>query len=102
MSTEVDDVKVLRETGDQLRDKLGSGVLVLAGVGGPDKVSLIAMVTKDLAGKVHAGKLLGVVAEVLGGKGGGKPDMAQGGGKDAARVPEALALARTWVAQQLA
>jgi alanyl-tRNA synthetase len=100
-ATEVDDVKVLRETGDQLRDKLGSGVLLLAGVGGPDKVSLIAMVTKDLAGKVHAGKLLGVVAEALGGKGGGKPDMAQGGAKDAAKVPEALELARSWVAQQL-
>jgi alanyl-tRNA synthetase len=100
-STEVDDAKVLRETGDQLRDKLGSGVLLLAGIGGPDKVALIAMVTKDLVGKVHAGKLLGVAAEALGGKGGGKPDMAQGGGKDAAKVPEALELARRWVADQL-
>jgi alanyl-tRNA synthetase len=98
---EVDDAKILRETGDQLREKLGSGVLLLAGVGGPDKVALIAMVTKDLVGKVHAGKLLGVAAEALGGKGGGKPDMAQGGGKDAARVPEALELARRWLAEQL-
>jgi len=96
---EVDDVKVLRETGDQLRDKLGSGVLLLAGVGGPDKVTLLAMVTKDLTGRVHAGKLLGVAAEALGGKAGGKPDMAQGGGKDAAKVPEALELARKWVAE---
>ena len=99
-STEVDDVKVLRETGDALRDKLGSGVLLLAGVGGPDKVALIAMVTKDLTGRFHAGKLLGVVAEVLGGRGGGKPDMAQGGGKDAHKVPDALAAARRWVEEQ--
>jgi alanyl-tRNA synthetase len=95
---DVDDVKVLRDTGDQLRDKLGSGVIVLAGVGGPDKVNLIAMVTKDLAGKLHAGKILGAAAEVLGGRGGGKPDMAQGGGKDAAKVPQALEAARAWVA----
>jgi len=100
VKAEIDDAKVLRDTGDALRDKLGSGVLVLAGVGG-DEVKLLAMVTKDLAGKVHAGKLLGAVAEVLGGRGGGRPDMAQGGGKDAARVDEALALARTWVEQNL-
>jgi alanyl-tRNA synthetase len=75
---EVDDAKVLRETGDGLRDKLGSGVVFLAGVGG-DKVSLVAMVTKDLVGRVQAGKLLGAVADGLGGRGGGKPDMAQGG-----------------------
>jgi alanyl-tRNA synthetase len=97
-ATEVDDAKVLRETGDQLRDKLGSGVVVLAGVGG-DKVTLVAMVTKDLLGKLHAGKILGVAAEILGGKGGGKPDLAQGGGKDATRVPEALAAVKAWVAQ---
>ncbi|HUQ08380.1 MAG TPA: alanine--tRNA ligase [Kofleriaceae bacterium] len=99
-ATEVDDAKVLRETGDQLRDKLGSGVVVLAGVGG-DKVTLVAMVTKDLTGKLHAGKILGVAAEILGGKGGGKPDLAQGGGKDPARVPEALAAVRAWVAQHV-
>ena len=95
-STEVDDAKVLRETGDKLRDKLGSGVLVLAGVGA-DKVTLVAMVTKDLVGRFHAGKLLGVAAEILGGKGGGKPDLAQGGGKDPAKVPEALAAVRAAV-----
>jgi alanyl-tRNA synthetase len=94
---DVDDAKVLRDTGDQLRDKLGSGVLMLAGVGG-DKVTLLAMVTKDLVGKLHAGKILGVAAEILGGKGGGKPDLAQGGGKDVARVPEALEAAKAWVA----
>jgi len=95
-TVEVDDKAVLRSTGDQLRDKLGSGVVVLAGTGGAE-VLLIAMVTKDLVDKVQAGKLLGEVAAALGGKGGGKPDMAQGGGKDAAQVPAALAVAKKWV-----
>jgi alanyl-tRNA synthetase len=94
---EVDDLKVLRDTGDKLRDRLGSGVILLAGTGAPDKVNLIAMVTRDLTDRLHAGKLLGVAAEVLGGRGGGKPEMAQGGGKDAAKVPQALAAARAWV-----
>ena len=92
---DVDDAKVLRDTGDQLRDKLGSGVVVLAGTGGAE-VKLVAMVTKDHAG-VHAGKLLGEVAAMLGGKAGGRPDMAQGGGKDVAQVPAALAHARKYV-----
>jgi alanyl-tRNA synthetase len=95
-AVEVDDAKVLRDTGDQLRDKLGSGVVVLAGTGGAE-VKLVAMVTKDLVARVQAGKLLGEVAAQLGGRAGGKPDMAQGGGKDAAAVPQALALARKWV-----
>ncbi|MBK9029831.1 MAG: alanine--tRNA ligase [Myxococcales bacterium] len=94
---DVDDVKVLRETGDKLRDKLGSGVLVLAGVSA-DKVMLVAMVTKDLLDRFHAGKLLAIAAEILGGKGGGKPDLAQGGGKDATKLPEALAAVRAAVA----
>jgi alanyl-tRNA synthetase len=93
---EVDDAKVLRDTGDQLRDKLGSGVVVLAGTGGAE-VKLVAMVTKDLVAKVQAGKLLGDIAQQLGGRAGGRPDMAQGGGKDAAAVPQALAAARKWV-----
>jgi alanyl-tRNA synthetase len=95
-SVEVDDAKVLRDTGDQLRDKLGSGVVVLAGTGGAE-VKLVAMVTKDLVGKVSAGKLLGEIAPVLGGRAGGRPDMAQGGGKDASQVPAALSAARKWV-----
>ena len=74
---DVADAKVLREIADQLRDKLGSGVIVLAGVEG-DKIELVAMVTKDLVGKVNAGKIVGEVAKALGGKGGGRPDMAQG------------------------
>jgi alanyl-tRNA synthetase len=93
---EVDDAKVLRDTGDQLRDKLGSGVVVLAGTGGAE-VKLVAMVTKDLTERVQAGKLLGEVAAQLGGRAGGRPDMAQGGGKDTAGVPAALAAARKWV-----
>jgi alanyl-tRNA synthetase len=95
-SVEVDDAKVLRDTGDQLRDKLGSGVVVLAGTGGAE-VKLVAMVTKDLVGKVSAGKLLGEIAGLLGGRAGGRPDMAQGGGKDASQVPAALTAARKWV-----
>jgi len=95
-AVEVDDAKVLRDTGDQLRDKLGSGVIVLAGTGGAE-VKLIAMVTKDLVGKVQAGKLLGEIATVLGGRAGGRPDMAQGGGKDASQVPAALSAARAWI-----
>jgi alanyl-tRNA synthetase len=93
---DVDDAKVLRDTGDQLRDKLGSGVVVLAGTGGAE-VKLIAMVTKDLVDKVQAGKLLGEIATQLGGRAGGKPEMAQGGGKDASAVPAALEAARKWV-----
>jgi alanyl-tRNA synthetase len=95
-AVEVDDAKVLRDTGDQLRDKLGSGVIVLAGTGGAE-VKLVAMVTKDLVDKVQAGKLLGEVAAAMGGRAGGRPDMAQGGGKDAAQVPAALDLAKKWV-----
>jgi alanyl-tRNA synthetase len=95
-SVEVDDAKVLRDTGDQLRDKLGSGVVILLGTGGAE-VKLVAMVTKDLVGKVQAGKLLREVATLLGGRAGGRPDMAQGGGKDATQVPAALTAARKWV-----
>jgi alanyl-tRNA synthetase len=94
---EVDDAKVLRDTGDQLRDKLGSGVVVLAGTGGA-KVQLLAMVTKDLVGKMKAGDILGAVAGMLGGRGGGPPHMAQGsGGSDPTQVPAALAAAKKWV-----
>ena len=95
-AVDVDDAKVLRDTGDQLKDKLGSGVVVLAGTGGSE-VKLVAMVTKDLVDKVSAGKLLGEVAAQLGGRAGGKAEMAQGGGKDATGVPAALVFAREWV-----
>jgi alanyl-tRNA synthetase len=97
VSTEVDDMKALRDTGDALRERLGSGVLLLAGVG-TDKLSLLAMVSKDLTDRVHAGKLLQAVAEAIGGRGGGRPDMAQGGGKDPGQAAAALARARQYVA----
>ena len=87
---DVADPKALREVADQLRDKIGSGVIVLAGVEG-DKIALVAMVTPDLIGKHHAGKIVGEVAKAVGGKGGGRADMAQGGGSDPAALDAALA-----------
>jgi alanyl-tRNA synthetase len=90
--TEVADAKALRDVGDQLRDKLGSGVVVLFGVA-EGKVSILTMVSKDLTGRVHAGKLAGALAELCGGKGGGRPDMAQAGGSDPAQVDRAIARA---------
>ena len=97
--TETDDAKALRATGDNLRDRIGSGIIVLAGVGA-EKVSLLAMVTKDLTDRFHAGKLLESVARVMGGRGGGRPDMAQGGGKDPTKLAEALARAAEVVKEQ--
>jgi alanyl-tRNA synthetase len=81
--------KDLRDLGDKLRDKLGSGVLAL-GSAKDDKVSLIVMVSKDLTPKYHAGSLIKEMAAVLGGTGGGKPDLAQAGGKDPAKLDAAL------------
>jgi alanyl-tRNA synthetase len=96
--TEVADAKALRDVGDQLRDKLGSGVVVLFGVA-DGKVSLLTMVSKDLTGRVHAGKLASALAEMVGGKGGGRPDMAQAGGSDPGKVDAAIARAYELVAQ---
>ena len=80
---------MMRQIGDQLRDKLKSGVGVLfAEVDG--KVSILAIVTKDLTNKYHAGKIIGKVAELVGGKGGGRPDMAMAGGKNADKIVEAI------------
>jgi alanyl-tRNA synthetase len=92
LATRVDgaDAKALREVADQQRDKLGSGVVVLAGVEG-DKIALVAMVTNDLTAKLNAGKILGVVAKDVGGKGGGRADMAQGGGTLPGQLDAALA-----------
>ncbi|MBN1189771.1 MAG: alanine--tRNA ligase [Dehalococcoidales bacterium] len=93
------DVKLdsLREMADVLREKMGSGVIVLASVC-DDKPSFIAMVTPDLVQKgYHAGEIVKKVAQVTGGGGGGKPGMAQAGGKDSTRVEEALHLARTLI-----
>ncbi len=80
----------LRTLVDSLRNKWKSGVVVLA-TAEDSNVSIVAGVTKDLTAKVHAGKLAGAVAQAVGGKGGGRPDMAEAGGKDAAALPGALA-----------
>ena len=84
------DANSLRNLGDNLRDKLGTGVVVLASING-DKINFVAMVTKDLVKKgIHAGNIIKEVAKIAGGGGGGRPDMAQAGGKDVAKVDEAL------------
>lgn len=93
--------KELRDTLDRLKDKLGSAAIVLATVD-EDKVSLVAGVTKDLVKRLHAGKLVGEVATKVGGKGGGRPDMAQAGGKNPAELDSALAAVPDWIRQQLA
>ena len=87
------DQKRLVEMSDALREKLGSGVIVLAGRD-DGKVSLLAAVTKDLSAKVHAGKLIGQIAPIVGGRGGGRPEMAQAGGKDPSKIDDALEAAR--------
>jgi alanyl-tRNA synthetase len=83
------DPKGMRELADKVRDKLKSGVVVI-GSGGGEKATLLVAVTKDLCERVNAGKLVAALAEVVGGKGGGKPDLAQAGGPDKARLDEAL------------
>ncbi|MES9862365.1 MAG: alanine--tRNA ligase [Candidatus Thiodiazotropha sp. LLP2] len=94
------DPKSLRETMDQLKNKLGSAVILLTAVAG-DKVSLVAGVTKDLTGEMKAGDLVKLAAEQVGGKGGGRPDMAQAGGSNPDAIPEALALVEPWVKDKL-
>ncbi|MGE0810694.1 MAG: alanine--tRNA ligase [Immundisolibacter sp.] len=98
---DITDAKALREQADRLRDKLGSAVLVLAGVAG-DKVSLVAAVSADLTDRVKAGDLAGAVAQQVGGKGGGRPDMAMAGGNQPQALPAALAGVADWVRQRLA
>ena len=83
------DAKTLRDTMDKLKDKLKTAAIVLASVA-DGKVTLIAGVTSDLTGKVKAGELVNFVAQQVGGKGGGRPDMAQAGGTDVAALPKAL------------
>jgi len=94
------DAKALREAADKLKDKLKSCVLVLAS-SGSGKVTLIAAVSGDLIAKVKAGELVNFIAQQVGGKGGGKPDMAQAGGTSPEKLPEALASVRGWVEQKL-
>jgi alanyl-tRNA synthetase len=94
------DGKALRETVDKLKDKLKSCAVVLAAVDG-SKVSLIAGVTSDLTSKIKAGELVNHVAQQVGGKGGGRPDMAQAGGTDASKLPQALASVKDWIEQRV-
>ena len=94
------DTRVLRETLDQLKNKLGSAAVVLAAVDG-DKVSLVAGVTKDRTGQIKAGELVNMVALRVGGKGGGRPDMAQAGGNQPANLDAALRAVPDWVRERL-
>jgi alanyl-tRNA synthetase len=93
--------KALRGMVDELKNQLGSGIIMLGNVAEGNKVGLIAGVTKDLIGKVKAGELVNMVAQQVGGKGGGRPDMAQAGGSDPAALPEALKSVDSWLAERL-
>ncbi len=94
------DAKTLRETLDKLKDKLKTAAVVLAAVDG-DKVQLAAGVTADTIGKIKAGELVNFVAQQVGGKGGGKPDMAMAGGTQPSALPQALASVPAWVAERV-
>jgi alanyl-tRNA synthetase len=94
------DAKALREAVDKLKDKLKSAAIVLA-ASDNGKVSLIAGVTPDLTGKIKAGELVNFVAQQVGGKGGGRADMAQAGGTDPSKLPAALESVRSWIEQRL-
>jgi alanyl-tRNA synthetase len=94
------DIGTLRETMDKLKDKLKSAAILLASVA-DGKVTLIAGVTADLTGKVKAGELVNMVAQQVGGKGGGRPDMAQAGGTQPENLPAALASVQSWVEGKL-
>ncbi len=94
------DAKTLRETMDKLKDKLKTAAIVLAAVDG-DKVQLAAGVTADTLGKVKAGELVNFVAQQVGGKGGGKPDLAMAGGTEPSKLAAALASVQAWVGERL-
>ncbi|RLM19892.1 alanine--tRNA ligase [Brenneria alni] len=100
--TQLDNVepKMLRTMVDDLKNQLGSAIIVLATTT-EGKISLISGVTKDLTDRVKAGELVGFVAQQVGGKGGGRPDMAQAGGSDVAALPSALVSIESWVADKL-
>ena len=102
LATQLDgvDPKALRDLVDQLKQKLGSGVILLA-TEADGKIALAAGVTKDLTGKVKAGDLLKMVAEQVGGRGGGRPDFAQGGGTDLAALPGAIHSVENWLISQM-
>jgi alanyl-tRNA synthetase len=94
------DARGLRETIDQLKERLGSAVIVLGVVEG-DKVSLVAGVTADLTSRLKAGELVNFVAKQVGGKGGGRADMAQAGGTQPAALPDALESVEAWVSARI-
>ena len=94
------DAKTLRDTMDKLKDKLKTAVIVLAAVDG-DKVQIAAGVTSDSVGKVKAGELVNFVAQQVGGKGGGKADMAMAGGTEPAKLNNALKSVQGWVAERV-
>ena len=94
------DAKTLRDTMDKLKDKLKTAIIVLASVDG-DKVQVAAGVTADSVGKVKAGELVNFVASQIGGKGGGKADMAMAGGTDASKLDQALKSVQAWVTQRV-
>jgi alanyl-tRNA synthetase len=93
------DAKALRETMDKLKDKLHTAAIVLAAVDG-GKVQLAAGVTADSTARIKAGELVNFVAQQVGGKGGGKADMAMAGGTDASGLPKALASVVAWVGER--
>jgi alanyl-tRNA synthetase len=94
------DPKSLPDALDQLKNKLGRGVVVLA-TAQADKIALVVGVTKDLTGRVHAGELVNHIALQVGGKGGGRPDMARAGGSDVAALPAALASVEAYLMTRL-
>ena len=96
------DSGALRNAVDQLKSKLGSAVIVLASVDAQGKVLLVAGVTADQTSRLKAGELVGIVAGLVGGKGGGRADFAQAGGSDASSLPQALAGVEEWVRRRLA
>jgi len=103
LAAEIDgaDAKALRETLDKLKDKLGSAAIVLGAREGANKITLIAGVTADLTSKVKAGELVNHVASQCGGKGGGRPDMAQAGGTLPDNLPKALESVAAWVGEKV-
>ncbi len=103
VAAEVDgaDAKTLRDAVDRLKDKLGTAVIVLGAKTAEDKVALVAGVTKNITDRLRAGDAVNVAAEIVGGRGGGRPDMARAGGREPGRLGEALAATEGWVRQQL-
>jgi alanyl-tRNA synthetase len=86
---DTDDVKTLRDVGDKLRDRIQSGIILIGSKAG-DKAMLLCLVTKDLTGRYHAGNIIKEIAPIVGGSGGGRPDMAQAGGTKPENLQQAL------------